>query len=86
MARAVLFFVLAAFLVRAFLQLWHGLMQGMQGPRARATKADRGIQMARDPVCGTFVVPERAVTLSVGRDQVYFCSPTCRDAYRARTA
>jgi YHS domain-containing protein len=40
--------------------------------------------MARDPVCGTFVVPERAVTLSVGRDHIHFCSVNCRDKYRAR--
>jgi YHS domain-containing protein len=40
--------------------------------------------MVRDPVCGTFVVPERAVSLSVGREIVYFCSVACRDAYRAR--
>jgi len=37
----------------------------------------------RDPVCGTFVVPDRALMLSVGRQQLYFCSPACRDAYLA---
>jgi YHS domain-containing protein len=42
--------------------------------------------MQRDPVCGTFVVPERAVTLLVGQQQMYFCSISCRDKYRAQLA
>ena len=28
----------------------------------------------------------RALTLTDGREQVYFCSAACRDSYRARTA
>jgi YHS domain-containing protein len=40
--------------------------------------------MVRDPVCGTFVVPERAVTIADGRTTVSFCSEACRDKYRAR--
>jgi YHS domain-containing protein len=46
----------------------------------------QGVHMERDPVCGTFVVPHRAVSLIEGRRQIYFCSPRCRDAYRARIA
>jgi YHS domain-containing protein len=42
--------------------------------------------MVRDPVCGTFVVPERAVSLTVGRELLHFCSVACRDAYRTRPA
>ena len=38
--------------------------------------------MARDPVCGTFVVPERAVAMTVAGQQVFFCSDACRDRYR----
>jgi YHS domain-containing protein len=40
--------------------------------------------MVRDPVCGTFVLPERAVILSDGRTRVFFCSDVCRDTYRSR--
>jgi len=86
MARVLLFFVLFMLLVRALSQLWKGLVQGIQGPQGRPSVPTRGVQMVRDPVCGTFVVPDRAVTLSVGREQLYFCSASCRDAYRARTA
>jgi YHS domain-containing protein len=44
-----------------------------------------GVQMVRDPVCGTFLLPDRALTLGDGRTQVFFCSDACRDKYR-RTA
>ena len=40
----------------------------------------------RDPVCGTFLLPDRALMLSDGRTRVFFCSDACRDKYRARSA
>ena len=79
----ILFFVLS----RAVLKLLGGVMAGVTSkPAQRAPQTpDRGIQMARDPVCGTFVVPERAVVLTDGRERVYFCSTACRDQYTARS-
>jgi YHS domain-containing protein len=67
--------------------MWGGFMEGLTGePRTRSRVPQRGVQMVRDPVCGTFVVPERAVTLVNGRTTINFCSEACRDKYRARTA
>ena len=40
--------------------------------------------MVRDPVCGIYVVPDRALSLAHGSGPVYFCSADCRDKYRAR--
>jgi hypothetical protein len=40
--------------------------------------------MVRDPICGTFVLPDRAVSLTDGRQRVFFCSTACRDTYRER--
>jgi len=66
-------------------RLWTGVMEGLNGaPSGRGNVPARGVQMVRDPVCGTFVVPDRAVALSVGREHIYFCSVSCRDKYRAR--
>jgi len=42
----------------------------------------QGVPMVRDPVCGTFVLPERAVSLTDGRTACSFCSNTCRDKSR----
>ena len=87
MLRFLLLSLLLTLGVRAFGRLFDGIVQGLRGdapPRTRVPQ--RGVQMARDPVCGTFVLPERAVTLLNGRERVFFCSNACRDKYRAKTA
>lgn len=84
MVRFVLLLLLSVLVARAFWRLVGGIVEGISGPRQR--RDQRGVQMARDPVCGTFVIPDRALAVSDGRTQVFFCSVSCRDKYRARTA
>jgi hypothetical protein len=86
MVRFVLYVVLLILFVRAALRLWRGLAEGIEGGPSRGDMTTDSVQMVRDPVCGTFIVPSRSVTLSVGRQQVHFCSAACRDAYRARAS
>jgi hypothetical protein len=83
MLRLALLLVLFAVIAHAFWRLVDGIVEGLGG--APGTP-QRPVAMARDPVCGTFVVPEHAVTLVDGSRVLHFCSPRCRDAYRARTA
>jgi YHS domain-containing protein len=86
MTRLILFLALSVFVARAFWRMVDGVIEGLTG-QPRGTRApQRGATMVRDPVCGTFVVPERAVTLVEGRTTINFCSEACRDKYRARTA
>ena len=96
MIRFLLLSILLTILFRAVSRLWGGIVRGMQDQDAFANQArgrargpssvpQRGVHMVRDPICGTFVVPERAVMLSSGEDgHLYFCSTDCRDKYRAR--
>jgi len=86
MLRLALFLILAIFVARAFWRLVDGIIDGAKGPRPRGQAPQRGVSMVRDPVCGTFVLPERAVALDDGRSRLFFCSDRCRDEYRARTA
>jgi len=86
MTRLALILVLAIFVARAFWRLVDGIVEGASGGRTRGGVPQRGVHMVRDPVCGTFVVADRAVALLDGRTRVYFCSDACRDKYRARTA
>jgi YHS domain-containing protein len=80
--------------IRAIWKLLQGVMIGMSGHAGRRRAPGQpasgppahGVQMARDPICGTYVVPERAVAIRDGRQAVYFCSEACRDKYRAKTA
>ena len=88
MARFLLFLVLSILLSRVFWRIAASFMEGLTGGARRpsARPPQHGVHMVRDPVCGTFVVPETAVALHDGRSRVYFCSDACRDTYRARTA
>ena len=93
MLRFILLSILLTILFRAVSRLWAGVVRGMQSgnPSAGrrtdgATVPQRGVQMVRDPICGTFVVPERAVALSAaGGRRLYFCSTDCRDKYRSQS-
>jgi YHS domain-containing protein len=84
MFRFVLILILIVFVARAFWRIVDGMLEGLSGSRGRTQVPPRGVQMVRDPVCGTFVVPDRALMLSVGRQQFYFCSTACRDKYRTQ--
>jgi hypothetical protein len=48
--------------------------------RTTATGEPRPVKLVRDPVCGTYVSPDSA--LSDGTN--CFCSDKCRDEYRSR--
>jgi YHS domain-containing protein len=86
LARLILFIVLGIFVARAFWRLVDGIVAGVKGPpRGSGGVPARGVAMVRDPVCGTFVLPDDALTITDGRARVFFCSTACRDKYRART-
>ena len=85
MLRLVLLPLLYLLIVRAVWRLLGGVIEGIAGRRPDSAAA-RGVHMVRDPVCGTFIVPSRAVAISDGRTRLFFCSTGCRDKYRARTA
>ena len=50
--------------------------------RTTASGEPRAVKLVRDPVCGTYVSPDTAI--SDGRE--YFCSEKCRDDYRSRAS
>ena len=86
MLRYILILALIVIVGRAVWRIVDGVIDGLRDrprtPRAPAA----GVPMERDPVCGTFIVRERAVTLAAGQRQLYFCSVRCRDKYRAKIA
>jgi len=81
-----LLLILAMVVARAVWRVIDGVKEGLMGAstRRQGNVPARGVQMVRDPVCGTYVIPDRAVTLADGSRRVFFCSATCRDKYRAR--
>jgi uncharacterized protein len=69
--------LVAARVLRAWLQ-----SAAAQRRRPGGSVPPQGVEMVRDPVCGTYVVPGRSMALTEGSQQVYFCSAECRDKYR----
>ena len=74
--------IVAVLIVRAVWRFLAGVAQGLQPPSSTAgTRGPSPVALARDPICGTYVVPERALTIGRGDDIQYFCSKRCRDQY-----
>ena len=87
MARFILLLVLIIIISRMFWRLVDSFIEGVTGqPRSgRPRVPQRGVAMVRDPVCGTFVLPDRAIVVTDGRTRIFFCSTACRDRYRSRS-
>jgi YHS domain-containing protein len=84
--RLILFIIFAIVVARAFWRLVDGVVDGISGrPRARTSVQSTGVAMVRDPICGTFVLPDPLRMITDGRTQVFFCSNACREKYRAST-
>jgi YHS domain-containing protein len=78
----------ALFIGRAVWKLVQGFMEGYAGPASPpgGNRSVQSVHMSRDPVCGTFVIPNPALAIRDGSRQVFFCSASCRDKYRAKSA
>ncbi|MBI4485296.1 MAG: YHS domain-containing protein [Acidobacteria bacterium] len=81
--RLILLIVLFILIARAFWRVVDGVIEGLGGKARTPVHPAPGVPMVRDPVCGTFVLPDRAVSLTSHRQQLFFCSTACRDKYRA---
>lgn len=85
--RVLLLFLLALVVLRAVGRFLGGLSQGASGSASagrRREPRETPVKMAQDPVCGTFVVPGKALSATAGGDTVWFCSERCRDEYARR--
>jgi YHS domain-containing protein len=78
MVRIILWIILVALVIRAIGRLIAGISRGL----GEAPKRPRNpVALARDPVCGTYVVPGRALAVRDGALVRYFCSERCREAF-----
>jgi YHS domain-containing protein len=81
--RFLLVSILITLVARAFWRLMDGVIEAAGGRPGRARPPARAVKLARDPVCGTFIAPARAVALEArgGGAVQYFCSEHCRDEF-----
>jgi YHS domain-containing protein len=82
--RTLLLVLLIIFLLRFVMRLVRGIAQGMSEGAQSSRRGERAaVKMIADPVCGTYVIPGKALHIARGRETHYFCSEACRDKWMA---
>jgi len=81
--RFVLLAILLLLIARAFWRVMDGVIEAAGG-RSRRGRSPRApaVKLVRDPVCGTYVAPANALSLTAGGTTHYFCSEDCRKKFR----
>ena len=82
--RILLLVVMALLVVRAVGRFMGGLSQAARGEVPRPRADEQPVKMMKDPVCGTFVVPGKALSAIADGVTVWFCSEQCRDVFARR--
>jgi YHS domain-containing protein len=82
MLRVFLIILLVYVAARVVWRLLGGVFEGLGYQRPGNTPQSVGL--VRDPVCGTFVLPSKALTSGSGSNTRYFCSEKCRQDYSHR--
>lgn len=86
LVRSFLMFLLLLVFARALLRFFGGIVQGATGQSpggAPRPASPPPTKMVQDPVCGTYVVPGKAIAVSRGGQTQFFCSDACRQKYLA---
>ena len=81
MIKFLLLAIVVLLIARMFWRVVDGIMDGARERRHGARPSP--MKLVRDPVCGTYVTPNTALSLTDGGATHYFCSQECRAKYRA---
>ena len=87
MTRVILFLFLILAAARFIWRLLDSLLRAASGPAspgARGAGPPASVKMLPCPVCGTYVVPGKAISVVRSGAPVYFCSEKCRAEYQPR--
>ena len=95
MARFLLLLALFVVIARTLWRFFDAVMRGASGtaaPGGRASgpfgsaqgKPPASVKMSQCPVCGTYVVPGKAISIVSGGSPIYFDTEKCRAEYQSR--
>ena len=74
-------------IVRLLIAWLGGMLAGTSGRRDTGVgrrPAERSVALVKDPVCGVYIEPGRAVSSRIGSTVHYFCSETCERTFRQK--
>lgn len=83
MARFILLTILLIVVARLFWRLIDGVIAGARGQTGPRPRGHAAVKLVRDPVCGTYVAPRPALSVTAGGSTHYFCSEECRAKFKA---
>jgi hypothetical protein len=88
-ARFLLLMVLFVVIARTFWKFVDAVVRGASAPQPgqagrRGAQPPAAVKMQQCPVCGTYVVPGKAISLVSGGQPVYFDSEKCRAEFQSR--
>ena len=87
LSRFLLLMVLFVVIARTFWRFVDGVVRGASGPApqgGRRAGPPAAVKMQQCPVCGTYVVPGKAISIVSGGSPIYFDSEKCRAEYQSR--
>ena len=87
--RYLLLLLLFWLIARAFWRLMEGVLRGVTAPGSQAgsagsARAANAVKMSKCPICGTYVVPGKAISLTRGGEVFYFCGDPHRAEFQQR--
>jgi YHS domain-containing protein len=87
-ARFLLLMVLVVVIARTFWRFVDAVARGAAGPASQPGGRPGGppsaVKMQQCPVCGTYVVPGKAISAPSGGQTMYFDTESCRAKYQSR--
>ena len=87
MARLLLLLALFVVIARTFWRFFDAVVRGASGPAPQGGPRPGppgAVKMQQCPVCGTYVVPGKAISIVSGGAPIYFDTEKCRAEYQSR--
>ena len=81
MIRFLLLALLFILVARAFWKLVDSIIDGARGRQGGRRGVAPPVKLVRDPVCGTYVPPRPALSVTAAGTTHYFCSERCLNEY-----
>ena len=82
MLRFLLLGILLLVVARLFWRLMDAVIDAARGGQGRSNARTSAVKLVRDPVCGTYVPPRAALSLTAAGSTHYFCSEECRAKFQ----